>query len=239
MKKPYSARIGLVALAGAVLLASGCATSGRYVVLKEYQAQMAPDDASPMRGKKVFVEKFDWESNAPANQPTTDSIEPPGFAYVEMTPEHGKAWATLNKSARKAFVNNDAMVVGNVRNGFGKTLSKVYAMSDPGQWIREVVELEVVNQGATLAETPADADLVVSGAVKWLMADLYMKIWCNMVTVVDLAPKDKPAISLPIHTSGSQTAWTGSSSEYYTVIRQSIQKMMLLALPEMSKAVQP
>lgn len=227
--------LGLAVVAGT----SGCATSGRFVALKEYQPNAPARGASSLKGKSVYIAKFAYAPVKPAKGSMPKVQDPAGYAYVKLSKEQEKQWDLDFKALRKGFQKSDAVKIGAVRNGYGMTMSGVFALNDPGEWIRECLAREVTAQGATVVPDESGADLCVSGTVTWLYVDAYMKVWADLLANVSVKAKNKAPAEATYHTTGSQSAWSSSSFEFYQPIRQSLQKFMLAVLPDLEKAVQP
>jgi hypothetical protein len=112
-------------------------------------------------------------------------------------------------------------------------------VNQPGDWLKQVIELETGALGAkSVPEDRApDADLVVAGTIRYLVVDCYAVYWANLVVDVVFQPKGKPAYTKTLHAEGKLSAWSQSSFEYYQPIRLAQQKWMLLLLPEIENAL--
>ena len=218
-------------------IGSGCATSGRYIAFREFQPSTEQAAASPLQGKSVYVEKFAYEPYAGRKRPPTITEEPPGFTYHKMSKEDKALWNQEVKTLRPAFHKSDANRVGFVRNGFGAAMSGVFTLNDPGDWLKQCIELELKQQGATVAAAPENADLAVGGKIIWLEVDMYMQYWADLITDFAITPRGGPPVERTIHTHGSQGAWSSSSFEYYQPVRMCLQKTYLLLQPEIDKAL--
>lgn len=224
-------------VAAVTLLATGCATNGRYVLLKEYSA--SGPTAQPLQGATICIKPFHCASNLTSPDPTTQSEQPEQFKYVEFTAEENKNWDHEFRALKKSTTQADWREIGNLRNLFGMVMSHVYALNDPGAWLADTLKMDLEGQGAKVVEAAqADsADLCLSGTVQFCRVDMYMKIWGDLVVDLELQPKDGDVSHKTLHTSGGQVAWVGSTSEFYQPLRECRQKFSHLASREVIKAL--
>jgi len=116
-------------------------------------------------------------------------------------------------------------------------MSGVYVLNDPGQWIKECIEMESAAQGALIVDDPSEADLVVSGDIIWLEADGYGSYFSDLVIAATLTPRNGTPIKKTLHTHGKQMAWSSSSFEFYQPVRRSQQRMTMHLMSEMENAL--
>ena len=220
-----------------VLVAAGCATSGRYVALKEFSAPKPAEDNSPLKGHTVCIKPFASTFNIDDKLPDKDTTEPASYTYVKPTKEEAKLWDAEVNQRKKTSTKADWPQIGYVRNGFGMVMSKVYALNDPGAWLADTLKADLEKLGATVVEPSkeADADVTVSGTIKYFKVDIYMSMWSDLIVDVQMKTKAKAATTMPFHTRAAQAAWSGSSFEYYQSVRQCQQKFSRLAIAEMEK----
>ncbi|MCC7377231.1 MAG: hypothetical protein IT581_21395 [Verrucomicrobiales bacterium] len=230
----------LVALAGVVLLmTTGCATSGRRVLLKEYGPTVPVSDASPLKGVTVaignFTEAFNIDDKLSDKQP----VEPPGYEYQKMSKADEDTWNQDVKKRKKGGSEKSWKEIGYVRNGFGMVMSKVYALNPSGEWLGETLRRDVAAKGATVVGSPTDGapQVSVSGSIKFFKIDIYMKYWADLIVDVTITVPGKPPIERTIHTTAGQTAWSSSSFEYYQSIRQCQQKLSRALIAEIEGAL--
>ncbi len=111
----------------------------------------------------------------------------------------------------------------------------MYALNDPGTWLADTLKADLQKLGARVVDPSqeADADISVWGTIRYFKADIYMSMWSDLVVDTQLKAKAKTATTRPIHTRAAQTAWTGSSFEYYQSLRQCQQKFSRLVIADM------
>lgn len=220
-----------------LLLATGCATSGRFLPLKEFSANLPPQSGSSMQGKSVYVTPFVYANNEERGKSAGKAEEPSAYRYRKMPKDEHASWDSTYKDLRKDFRKSDATRVGFVRNGYGMKMSGVFILNDPGQWLKECLEMELAGRGARTAARPDEADLVVGGTITYLNVDAYMKCWADLIVDVTVTPKAGSATTRTIHTRGQGASNTSSSFEFYQPIRMSEQKLMTILLPEVEKSL--
>jgi len=229
-----------MALPLAVMLAgAGCATSGRYVVLKEFSSPRSSEENSPLKGHTVCVEPFVSAFNINDQLPDKNTIEPPNYSYVKMTREETQMWDNEDKRLRMTANKADWPQIGYVRNGFGKVLSRVYALEDPGAWLTDTLKADLQKLGARVVDKSqeGDAEITVGGAIKYLKIDVYMSYWADLVVDVQLKPRTKAPTTLSLHTKAGQAAWSSSSFEYYQSLRQCQQKFSRLVIADIEQGL--
>lgn len=70
------------------------------------------------------------------------------------------------------FENLHGNEIGCVRNAYGWKTAKVLAKRDPGEWIKEALELELKRAGCTINP---ESRIKIDGQVNKLYTDVYMK----------------------------------------------------------------
>ena len=228
-------KAGVLIAISALLVGSGCATSGRRVALKEFRPCVPKDPRSSLQGKTVHVAKFVYARDAAVVKTAPKPQKPAGYEYLKFTKDEQKKWDGEVAALSGSFVKSDAVKVGVVRNGYGMVMSGVFILNDPGEWMTKSLEMEVLNQGGRLAPDPKSADVAVSGDITWLAIDMYMKYWADLIVNVKVAAKGKTAENT-FHTYGQQTAWSSSSFEFYGPIRQCLQQQMYLIMQSIENA---
>jgi hypothetical protein len=221
-----------------VLSGPGCATT-RAVLLKEYNPSLPPGDPAAFAGKTICVQPFTELFDVGTKLEGSVAAEPAGYEYRKMTDQEEDLWDAEVEKIKDSSTKEKWRSVGWVRNGFGMHMADVYALNPPGEWLKQVIELEVGARSAkTLtADRSGDADLTISGAIKYMKVDIYMKYWADLQVEVNFQPKGKPAFTRTFHTAGGQAAWSSSSFEFYQPIRMCQQKLLLLLMPEIEKAL--
>ncbi len=114
----------VVPLALVVLGGAGCATSGRYVALKEFSAPRPSGENSPLKGRVVCVKPFASGFSINDQLPDKNTVEPPNYTYVSPTREEAKLWDNEVRQRKQATSKTDWPQIGYVRNGFGTVMSK-------------------------------------------------------------------------------------------------------------------
>lgn len=236
MMKPL--QIGLFLLLSALF--TGCATSGRYVLLREYNPTIEKKMNSPLKGVTVAVKPFVEDFKVDAKLETIPNFknldEPPNFAVLKMAEADVKRWGQEAHNLHAANDKGNWKEIGYVRNGFGAVLSKVHALSPPGQWLTDTLKTDLPQAGAQVTDS-GDADVEVRGTIRFFKVDIYMKYWADLIVDVEIQPKGKPPVTRRIHTSGGQAAWSSSSWEYYQPIRQCQQKLTQTLIAEIETNV--
>jgi hypothetical protein len=218
-----------------VLAGAGCATSGRYVALKEFSVSKLAEESSPLKGCVVCVKPFASSFSIDEQLPDKNTAEPPNYTYVRPTKEEAKLWDEEVRHRKKTTSKTDWPQIGYVRNGFGMVMSKVYALHDPGLWLADTLRADLQKLGARVVDSSqeADADISVCGTIKYFKVDIYMSMWSDLVVDVELKPKAKTARTRPFHTRAAQVAWIGSSFEFYQSLRECQQKFSRLVIADM------
>ncbi len=229
----------LAALALVAVLGTGCATNGRYVLLKEYGPSVPPQPDRRLKNTTICLKGFTCAPNLMSPDPKTEPEQPPGFTFTPFTSEQSQTWTQEFKAAKKASTKADWREIGNVRNGFGMVMSHVYALNDPGTWLANTLKSDLESQGAKVvdASQSGTADISISGTLQFCRVDIYMKIWGDLVVDLELQPKDRPASHALLHTEGGTVAWVGATSEFYKPLRECRQKFSWLVMREILKAL--
>jgi hypothetical protein len=228
---------GLTTLLVAVALMTGCATSGRYVALKEFSSPRSSEENSPLKGHTVCVKPFASAFSIDDKLPDKNTVEPANYIYVKLTKEETKMWVNEANQRKKATTKTDWPQIGYVRNGFGTIMSKVYALHDPGMWLTDTLKADLQKLGARVVDTSqeADAEISVGGTIKYFKIDIYMSYWADLVMDVQLKPRAKAVTTRALHTKAGQVAWSSSNFEYYQSLRQCQQKFSRLVITDMEQ----
>jgi len=221
-----------VALAGA-----GCATSGRYVALKEFSPPLPSEENSPLKGRAICVQPFVSAFSINDKLPDEHAVEPPKYSYVKLTEEETRLWDNEVDKLKKTTSKKDWPQIGYVRNMIGIVMSKVYALNDPGAWLTDTLKADLQKLGARLVGTSqeADAEISVRGTVKYFKVDMYMSYGADLVVDVELKPRTKAVVSRSLHTKAGRVAWSGSSYEFYQSLRECQQKLLRLVIADIEQ----
>ena len=222
----------------AALLFTGCAFTSRPLLLKEYEPSLPKKAASPLVGKAVFVRVLDERVPITDKWTGTEPNEPgEGFVYRKMTEAEEDRWDQELDAIKEKTDKKDWQSVGWLRNGVGMHTADVYAVNDPKDWMKQVLELEMAAQGAVVVPAANQADLVVEATLKYLKVDIYMKYWCDLVVAFRLQPTGGASQSFTLHGAGGYSAWSSSSFEYFNTIRATQQELFWVLLPRIEAAV--
>jgi hypothetical protein len=221
----------------AAVLMTGCATSGRYVALKEFSSPRSAEENSPLKGHTVCVKPFVSAFSIDDLLPDKNTVEPASYTYVKLTEEETKMWNNEVNQRKKTMTKADWPQIGYVRNGWGMIMSKVYALNDPGVWLTDTLKADLQKLGARVVDPSqeADAEISVGGTIKYLKIDIYMSYWADIIVDVQLKPRTKAATTRALHTKAGQVAWSSSSFEYYQSLRQCQQKFSRLVIADMEQ----
>ncbi len=221
------------------LVVSGCATSGRHVLLKEYGPSVPVLADQPLKGKTICLKTFQYASNLTSAEPKTKAAQPGQFIFVQFTSEQSKTWDKEFRALKKTTTKADWREIGNVRNGFGMVMSHVYALNDPSLWLVESLKMDLESQGAKVVDAAQSdsADISISGKIDFCRVDIYMKIWGDLVVDLELQPKNGSPAHAVLHTDGGTVGWVGATSEFYKPLRECRQKLSWLLTQEISKAL--
>jgi hypothetical protein len=224
-------------LLAAMMTGAGCATSGRYVVLKEFSPPTPSQENSPLKGHTLCVKPFASGFSINDKLPDKNTTEPPNYTYVRMTKEETKMWDDEDTLLRKTMKKSELPQIGYVRNGFGAVMSKVYALNDPGLWLTDTLKADLEKLGARVVDAPqeAEAEITLGGTINYFKIDVYMSYWADLIVDVQLKPKTKPATTRSIHTKAGRGAWSSSSFEYYQSLRECQQKFSRLVITNLEQ----
>jgi hypothetical protein len=232
----------LTALAAAAVLATGCASSQRHVLLKEYGPTVAPRADQSLKGITVCIQGFQCAPNLVSPDPSTRPESLTDFTAIPFTDEQQTAWVAETKTRKQSTTQADWREIGNVRTGIGAVTGHVYALNDPGAWLAETLKLDLEGQGARVVEASQSdsADICVAGTIQFCRVDMYMKIWCDLVVDVEFRPQGRPAARRILHTAGgSSSVLSTSDTQFYKALRECRQKFAHLAILEIVQALQP
>lgn len=221
-------------LFAALSLLAACATR-RVLVLDEFQPRAAAAPASALAGKSVFVEVSAGSDlmNTDVRKGASLTEPPSGYAFSEMNEADVERWDDLVTTARKAGSKEVWSSVGWMRNGYGMHLADIFSVDPPAVFLEETLKRELQAQGATLASSAGEADLVVKGELRYFKVDIYMKYWADVVVDWEYSPRGGQPVRQTRHTHGETTAWTSSAWEFYQPLRQCEQEMMWLVLEDL------
>jgi hypothetical protein len=83
-----------------------------------------------------------------------------------------------------------------------------------------------------------EADLVVGGKVRYLKVDGWgARYWADLLLDVEVRPKGGRTSRKTLHFYGAQGMWSTSGFEFTQPMRLCLQKLLLVLLPAMEKAV--
>ena len=88
-----------------VLAGAGCATSGRYVALKEFGSP-SPSENSPLKGRVVCLKPIASSFNINDQLPDKNTIEPANYTYVRPTKEEAKKWDDEVRQRKQTTTKN-------------------------------------------------------------------------------------------------------------------------------------
>lgn len=232
----------LTALAAAALLATGCASGQRHVLLKEYGPTVAPRADQALKGITICIQGFQCAPSLVSPNPSTRADAEVGFTPTPFTDEEQTAWTAETKALKQSTTQADWREIGNVRTGIGAVIGHVYALNDPGAWLAETLKLDLEGQGAKVVDASQSdsADICVAGTIQFCRVDMYMKIWCDLVVDVEFRPQVRPAARKILHTaSGGSSVMSTSNTQFYKALRECRQKFAHLAIQEIVQALQP
>ena len=217
-----------------------CAFGDRVVLMKEFERSLPTGTADFLKGKSVHVALFeDADLDPDQKWEGTEPSDPTDFEYVEMSDAAEDKWdAEVVARKKEALAVNEDLeqlpIVGGMRNGFGMRTAWVRTVVPPGEWMKQVLELELASQGASIVGKGA-ADISISGVIRRRFVDIYMVNWADLVVDFEVQQAGRPQRKFTLHTTGKQTAWTSSSYEFYRCFRRCQQKMIRLLLTELAK----
>jgi len=222
-----------------VFLGTGCVTSGRRVLLKEYGPSIPVQADANLKGTTVCIQGFTRVTNLVSLEIKTDPEEPEPFEYMNLTKEQDKQWASEMKALQKQTPKEDWILIGNMRNGFGMVMSHVYALNDPAGWLVDSLKYDLEAQGATVvdASKAAEADVLISGTIELCRADMYFTVNGSLVVDLDVKPKQGESRRRQIHTHGATAAMLASEGEYFHALRDARQKWSILVIREIAQAL--
>lgn len=197
-----------------------CAFTTRVVSLQHTEPVTKACSIPQLKGMKVHLAQVADSREASWGE-TPVTADPPGFTYKAPSGSEEILW----EQAVDRSQANQRHEVGTVRNLYGMVTARVMSVDPPAVWLADGLRQEFEAHGAVLTGE-ADADLRVRVTLRFLRADLYMAIWSKMVAEVEMDQTGQPTRKVLIHARGSDTAGTGSSWEYYKVIRASQQKLL-------------
>lgn len=232
-----------------LLFATGCATSGRYILLEEYEAitpaqsqDLSLKDIKLLIGSITYVYReanedyFDGTKGEKENNvgPLTAST------YVELSKANAEKWSAKQQQIVKGYKQNADDIIGGVRNGFGTTMSSIYALNSPGEWLTTTITNEAKLQGAIIVDKPEEADIRLDGQIIWLYADTRVGVWSidcktQFVTNLKIHLQSGETLDRTISTDGgAQITWT-TDYEYYRAIRDAHHKFIIKLFTELRK----
>jgi hypothetical protein len=228
MRRSVSSLLLLIALA---ILATGCVTNGRRILLKEYGPSV-PVVVDSLKGTTICLKGFESAPDLVALKLDTKREEPEGFKYRDFTREQDQQWDTEQRALQKQKPSE--INIGNMRNGWGMVMSHVYALNQPSAWLVEGLKYDLEAQGAKVvdASQAADADVTLGGMLQLCRVDMYMTTNCKLVVDLTVQPKNGEARQRQIHTHGATAAVLASEGEYFHALRDARQKFSIIATRE-------
>jgi hypothetical protein len=218
--------------ASAVLLLALCSGCTHPLLLKKYAATGRKVPA--LSGKSVFVAPFTDERRVEWNksQPLPD---PPRWEAKELTSAQLDQWEAERRKLEDQVPQSSQFHVGQKRNGFGAPIKDLYSVTSPEQWLADSTRMELVAQGATLAQTPEAADIVVQGIVRHVWLDLYLVTWVHLVLDLTVTVRGQPPRPTRLHVSDGKMAWSGGDSESFELFTSAEQKLQWYVLQELAR----
>lgn len=206
-----------------VLLLCSCAFTPRVVSLQHTEAVTQALDLPALQGLRVHVaEVLDTRSALESWDGVPVNVLPAGFTYRPASDGERKAWDAAVKSPDRSAPRH---ALGAVRNMYGSVTSSVSSLEDPAAWIGDGLRTELVAHGAQLVDA-AEAQVSVQVTLRSMNADLYMAVSAKIAAVVEIRQPGKDPRKITLHTKDSAGAWSGSSWEYYCVMRAAQQKLL-------------
>ena len=165
----------MMAVAGMAVLSTGCATSGRYVLLKEYGPSVPLPSNPPLKGMTICIKDLQVAPSIIGPDPQTKPEQPVAFSFVPFTSEQSKIWDQEFRAIKRATTKDNWRKIGHVRNGFGMIMSHVHALNDPGPWLADSLKMDLELQGAkVVGPSQADsADISLSGKIQFCRVDIH------------------------------------------------------------------
>jgi hypothetical protein len=230
-------RAWLVRLA-ALTVGAGFIACSSPLYLKKYATVVPKTPTNLLAGKSIFVAPFGNENRVDDSWEQSERLEdPPGFEYSELNDAEWDQWEKERDQLQATTPEGSWHKVGWQRNLFGMPIRDIHSVNDPAEWMTSAAQAELQAQGATLAQSPDGADVVVHGTLKWLRIDLYMATWCDMVIDLNIEPQGATPLASRIHTAGAKTAWSGSDEETWEMLRQCEQKFDHYLVSEIERAL--
>lgn len=219
----------------AVLACAACKVSQPPMLLKEWDASLPVNDASKLRGKRVFVDVIDERVGLEEKWKGSEPGEPgAAFAYRKMTPDATEAWKEERNAVKAKTREDDWHVIG-VRSGLGSY--PVYSLTPPAEWLAQVTALELEGRGARVAKRRGDADVVLVARMRYLRVDIATTFRCRVVVDFEIGAKGKPVRKRTIDANGRFTsAWSTSAFAFYQVVRNAEQRLMWMLFDELERA---
>lgn len=211
-------------------LTSGCAHP---LLLKKYAATTPP--VAGLKGQSVYVAPFaderknEWSESEPLP-------DPPRWAVRELTSDQLDRWDEERKKLGEGRPISQQFQVGQKRNGFGMPIAEVFSVNSPAQWLTEATRLELVGQGATVAESADAAYIVVQGVVRHVWLDLFMMTWVHVVLDLTTTVRGQPPKTVRLHVADARLAWSGSDAESFEMFSSTEQKLQWHLLAEVARA---
>ena len=167
--------MALTALAAAAFLATGCASSQRHVLLKEYGPTVPPRADHALKGVTVCIRGFQCAPSLVSLDPLTQPESPTDFTAIPFTDEQQTTWVRETKTRTQSTTEADWRDIGTLRTGIGAVIGHVYALNDPGAWLAETLKLDLEGQGAKVvdARQSDSADIAVAGTIQFCRVDGY------------------------------------------------------------------
>ena len=196
-----------------------------------------PTRAEGLKGKTVYVAPFEDKTDPDADLGDSKALDDPsGFKTKKLDASFEATWEKERDAKAEQIPEEKYIQVGGVRNSFGMTVQDVMSVNSPAEWLSESLAVELQAQGAKLVKSPAEADVAVSGVVKYVYFDQYMATWCNAVVELKITPRGGLTKQVRIHTSGGGGPFDDSPYEQYEILTQCEQRFSVHALENISEA---
>jgi hypothetical protein len=133
--------------------------------------------------------------------------------------------------------------VGEVRNGYGMKLAKVYAKDqDVGAWVANALCSELENSGISVNKfedaAPPSASIVIEGTVPEAYVKMYMTRRGTVRTHVVVTKAGVTVLDREYAGTSSALTWVASSGEYESSLKLALQDLMKKLVPDIVRALE-
>jgi hypothetical protein len=202
-----------------VLLAllPACA-SARLVRLKAYEPGLPPASIPELAGKRVWIAPIDDARSGPESSDATPTTpDGAGFVHTPPTEEANRSWRRDVQEAAKTQ---------EPRHELGAS-GQVVSADAPAVWLRESLEMELRNQGATVAAAPAESDASVSLKLVHLsVGTSWFSIRSRIVADLVVERPAAAPLRARVNTTGARTNWWGAAHEFYVPLHEAQQRLV-------------